>query len=353
MAIRTRFGVTIRAGRRADMKQSSLPASMNAAIAALPARVRATLAQPIPHIAVRRALERCGTHDDLRGELLKLLPVLYRSRFKWWTHALRHLYMAGYAAARRREGAGIRYVIPLSWGKAPAKLLGVTRRATRRLSTTAYAADQIVRLQQLQAVVDDWESRWPERRDPIEDDEKRALFEGWKRERLASGRWGRLPVEEWNLFVTPLLELAYMQGHYRAMRKQARRLPRWRFERGATCRRHDALDGLVARYNDPVWKTSLPPLAYGCDCTVRAISGYTGTGEHVQLPADAPPRCRLFGNDKRGSPNFFVVAYIALMREECLPDCPPAVSANSENHAGPADAASVTRESRVLPVDPR
>lgn len=261
--------------------------------------------------------------------------------------------MAGYAAVRRREGAGIRYDVPLSWGKAPAKLLAATSRDTRGLATTAYVADQLMRLRQIQAVIDDWERQWPEGRDAIEDAEKRALFDAWKGERLSSGRWARLPVEDWNLFVLPVLELAYMQGHYRAMRKQVRRQPRWRFEKGATCRRHDALDGLVARYNDPAWKTWLPPLAYGCDCTVRALSGNAGGGEHVQLPADVPPRCRLFGNDKRGSPKSFMGAYIALMREECLPDCPPAESTTSAERTGPADVASVKQESPAFRVDPR
>ncbi len=297
--------------------------SMHLAIAGLPPRACAAIAQPIPHSEIRRTLERCHTSDEFRAELPELLPVMYRSRLRWTTKTLLHLYMAGYAACLWREGADIQYCVPLSWGQAPATLLAATERAARGLSATAYAADGIVRLGQLQAVIDDWYRQWPDGRDEIDDDEEQALFDSWKRRRMGSGRWARLPVEEWNRFVIPVLNLAYMQGHYQAMREQARRQPLWRFERGATCRRHDAFDGLVARYNDPIWKTSLPPLAYGCDCTVRALAGEVGSSERAQFPANAPQPCRFFGNDKRESPGSFVSAYIDLIEEECLPDCPP------------------------------
>lgn len=50
---------------------------------------------------------------------------------------------------------------------------------------------------------------------------------------------------------------------------------------------HLALDGLVARVDDPIWRRFSPPGGFGCRCTISPVVGEDVPEKFVQVPAGA------------------------------------------------------------------
>ncbi|EFZ7274856.1 phage head morphogenesis protein [Shigella sonnei] len=82
------------------------------------------------------------------------------------------------------------------------------------------------------------------------------------------------------------MQSAYNAGRYEAQLANAESRPYW--ERIAvmdsvTRPRHAALNGFIARYDDPVWQFMYPPDGYGCRCRVRARSATDVTRHDLQV----------------------------------------------------------------------
>ena len=129
-----------------------------------------------------------------------------------------------------------------------------------------------------------------------------AFEEGWTRqegidrlnaELIAAG------VEPLDCYHSELLwqtgtTTAYMQRRVQQMRDPAvaLALPWWHYRtrRDESVRpNHAALDGFVARYDDPVWKHILPPLGFNCRCDVEALLRTEGEkilGGQIDIPGE-------------------------------------------------------------------
>lgn len=72
------------------------------------------------------------------------------------------------------------------------------------------------------------------------------------------------------------VQRAYSYGRMEQMRDPdvAKALPYWKFRTAGDGRvrpEHEALNGFVARQDDPVWRKLYPPLGFNCRCIVTAI----------------------------------------------------------------------------------
>lgn len=68
---------------------------------------------------------------------------------------------------------------------------------------------------------------------------------------------------------------AYMSGKYKRFLANAANRPYWQYISildKATRPTHAALDQLVFRSDDPIWKTIWPPNDWGCRCDIRALT---------------------------------------------------------------------------------
>jgi len=138
-----------------------------------------------------------------------------------------------------------------------------------------------------------------------------AIEEGWTREEgihrlnaelIAAG------VEALDCYHSELLwetgtTTAYMQRRVQQMADPdvVRALPYWRFRTAEDYRvrpNHAALEGFVARYNDPVWDRIIPPLGFNCRCQVepllrseaeKILGGKINTPGEQRFPAGAGP----------------------------------------------------------------
>ncbi|MDD5249651.1 MAG: phage minor head protein [Rhodocyclaceae bacterium] len=71
------------------------------------------------------------------------------------------------------------------------------------------------------------------------------------------------------------LQTAMMAGRYRAMMENVDQRPWWEYVAVMDSRTrptHAALNGVVARYDDPFWQFFYPPNGFNCRCRVRAYS---------------------------------------------------------------------------------
>lgn len=259
------------------------------------------LSHPVSSAEFNLALRKSGNHESLRQALQQLVA---KPRWRQWVpiaNALVHVLQAGEAAGGRLHP-------------------GAQRQKNQRLQLSAlvYALNGLTTVLHADAALLEWWRAWPPGCDYLPDDEEQALFERWKGERLRRRTWPSLPADERVLMLRPVFELVYLHGAYRALERRNKRWPLWRFRKGAGCRRHDALDGLCAPGDAPVWKTALPPLAYFCDCCIEPMAA--GAPATLQSAA-APSPCPLFAFDKRErAAEPFVSGYMARMQAECDED---------------------------------
>jgi hypothetical protein len=170
------------------------------------------------------------------------------------------------------------------------------------MSDAAYWLHSLVQLHHLNEPVNEW---WGDGRDILDeawsDEVEQEVFSAWRAKALRRHTWPAPSPEMRVLLVRPAVEFVYFAGLCAAMQARARAAKGppllWRFHAGRHCRRHDGLDGLQARPDDPVWRDALPPLAFFCDCGI----------EMRRAPASGaePPSCRFFGGDKLDGPREF------------------------------------------------
>lgn len=257
------------------------------------------LSHPVSSAEFNRALRASGDHESLRRALGELASRPHWTDWGAVADPLIDVLQAGEAAGGR--------VRP-----------GVRQQQRSELSLHVYVLFGLTTLLHLEAAQLEWWRAWPPGCDYLPDDEEQALFERWKGERLRRRIWPSLPVDERVLLLRPVFELVYLYGAYRALRRRNKRWPLWRFRKGAGCRRHDALDGLCAPGDAPVWKTALPPLAYFCDCFIEPVAA---SAQVAAQPAAMPSPCPLFAFDKRKrGAEPFLREYLARMRAECDED---------------------------------
>lgn len=117
---------------------------------------------------------------------------------------------------------------------------------------------------------------------------------GWTGEKSAAGRaWRARIIYETNL------RTAYAAGRYRQMTHpdMVKVRPYWQYRHGDTRTpktprpQHVAWDGIILRWDDPVWRKIYPPNGWLCSCGVRPLSrrelarlGKTGPDTTPELP---------------------------------------------------------------------
>jgi SPP1 gp7 family putative phage head morphogenesis protein len=80
---------------------------------------------------------------------------------------------------------------------------------------------------------------------------------------------------------------AYMAGRYAQMVEGADSHPFWRYhaiDDGRTRPSHAQMDGLVARWDDPVWSDWWPPNGFNCRCTVSPLTEAEAAEEGYEAP---------------------------------------------------------------------
>lgn len=68
---------------------------------------------------------------------------------------------------------------------------------------------------------------------------------------------------------------AYMAGRYDTQLANVDQAPYWQYVAvmdGRTRPAHAAMNGLVARWDDPIWRTIYPPNGFNCRCRVRTLT---------------------------------------------------------------------------------
>ncbi|MCL2524600.1 MAG: phage minor head protein [Betaproteobacteria bacterium] len=71
------------------------------------------------------------------------------------------------------------------------------------------------------------------------------------------------------------VQSAYMAGHYKAFAENVDHRPWWQYIAildNRTRPEHEALNGKVYRWDDPIWKIIWPPNGFNCRCRVRALN---------------------------------------------------------------------------------
>lgn len=104
----------------------------------------------------------------------------------------------------------------------------------------------------------------------------------WGRQLVGDGQGGAESVQlgsPWRLktiFETNM-QTAFEAGNYKQNMENASDRPYWMYSAVGDKRTrpaHQALNGLVFRYDDPFWQTHHPPNGFRCRCTVRALDSY-------------------------------------------------------------------------------
>lgn len=128
---------------------------------------------------------------------------------------------------------------------------------------------------------------------------------GWYAQREVAtpdGRFGTVDLsraDRLNVIFRTNAQGAYMAGRYETQLANVDQAPFWQYVAvmdGRTRPAHAALNGLVARWDDPIWRTIYPPNGFNCRCRVRTLTaadveqrglriGGTGT---TTLPAGFP-----------------------------------------------------------------
>jgi phage gp29-like protein len=126
---------------------------------------------------------------------------------------------------------------------------------------------------------------------------KRQGWTGWTGEGTARGRdWRARVIYKTNL------SAAHAAGRYQQMTQPdvLEHMPYWQYRHNTVNNpreEHQALDGIVLRWDDPWWKRHFPPNGWGCNCDVRPLSerqlqkmGKTGPDKAPPSdPSDPPP----------------------------------------------------------------
>ncbi len=103
----------------------------------------------------------------------------------------------------------------------------------------------------------------------------------WGRQLVGDGQGGAESVQlgsPWRLktiFETNM-QTAFEAGNYKQNLENASDRPYWMYSAVGDKRTrpaHNALNGLVFRYDDPFWQTHHPPNGFRCRCSVRALDG--------------------------------------------------------------------------------
>lgn len=117
---------------------------------------------------------------------------------------------------------------------------------------------------------------------------------GWK---------GLTPYRVDNIFRTNV-QTAYMVGRYERMTDPdvVERRAYWMYD-AVNDRRtrptHQAMDGLVFRYDHPFWDTWYPPNGYRCRCSVRTLSERDVQRKGIKVEEDVPTMVELPGQMAR------------------------------------------------------
>jgi len=117
---------------------------------------------------------------------------------------------------------------------------------------------------------------------------------GWK---------GLTPFRVDNIFRTNV-QTAYMAGHYERMTDPdvAERRPYWMYDAVLDRRTrptHQAMDGMVFRYDHPFWDTWYPPNGYRCRCSVRTLSERDVRRRGIKVEETAPSMVEVPGQMAR------------------------------------------------------
>ena len=103
----------------------------------------------------------------------------------------------------------------------------------------------------------------------------------WGRQLVGDGQGGAESIQfgsPWRLktiFETNM-QTAFEAGNYKQNLENAADRPYWMYSAVGDKRTrpaHNALNGLVFRYDDPFWQTHHPPNGFRCRCSVRALDG--------------------------------------------------------------------------------
>lgn len=99
----------------------------------------------------------------------------------------------------------------------------------------------------------------------------------------------------WAEMLFGTLSLAIYSNHHRMQHLEVREfLPYWELSSMTTfCRSHSRLDGLVRRWDDPVWADLYPPNGWMCGCSVLAGAKEDfADAPHIRVTAQIRERCK-------------------------------------------------------------
>ena len=134
-----------------------------------------------------------------------------------------------------------------------------------------------------------------ELRAAIEQGHTMQEFQQSIKSRMADKGWqGLTPYRIDTIFRTNV-QTAYQVGRYQQMRSPtvADTRPYWMYDAvndGATRPTHRAMDGMVWRYDDPIWDTWYPPNGFNCRCKVIALSPAAAERRGVQIQTGDLPK---------------------------------------------------------------
>lgn len=80
------------------------------------------------------------------------------------------------------------------------------------------------------------------------------------------------------------MQSAYSAGRYKAMLDGAETRPYWEWRHISMInprKHHQAMDGQIFRYDDPLWNVAFPPSEWGCKCRVIARSSREVDGKEI------------------------------------------------------------------------
>lgn len=137
--------------------------------------------------------------------------------------------------------------------------------------------------------------------------ESGETFASWKR-RVRAGEIGLdLPDHRLETIFRTNVQAAYSRGRAEQQSRGIRRRPFFMYDAvndSRTRPAHMAMDGFIARYDDPIWRRWRPPAGYNCRCTVIALTEQQaidrGYGKQRRPDAEPDPG---FDYDRSVSPD--------------------------------------------------